>query len=177
MRTEALNRVQLVFTLFDANGNGVLEAEDFTLMADRVRAAVPGAEPTAQEAVAVAFRRYWETLVGELDTDGDGRVDFDEYVACVLAPEKFDGAAAEFAAALSTVGDLRGDGRVGRSEFTALMLAIGFAPANIEALFDALGPDGEDRVASGAWDASIREYYRPDADGTVGDLLVALPAG
>ncbi|MFI1018745.1 EF-hand domain-containing protein [Streptomyces sp. NPDC020965] len=177
MRTEALNRVRLVFTLFDANGNGVLEAEDFELMAGRVRNAVPGAEPAAQEAMAAAFRRYWDTLVGALDTDGDGKVDFDEYVACVLAPERFDGAAAEFAGALSTVGDLRGDGRVGRGEFVALMLAIGFSPANIQALFDALGPDDEDRVASAAWDASIREYYCPAAHGTVGDLLVAIPAG
>ncbi|MFI5620536.1 EF-hand domain-containing protein [Streptomyces sp. NPDC051567] len=177
MRTEALDRVRLVFTLFDANGNGVLEAADFDLMADRVRNAVPGAEPAAREAMTAAFRRYWDTLVGELDTDGDGKVDFEEYVACVLAPERFDGAAAEFAGTLSTVGDLRGDGRVGRAEFVALMLAIGFVPANIQALFDALGPDEEDRVASGAWDVAIREYYRPDADGTVGDLLVAVPAG
>ncbi|GGZ39635.1 calcium-binding protein [Streptomyces inusitatus] len=177
MRTEALNRVRLVFALFDVNGNGVLEAADFELMADRVRDAVPGAEAAAQEAMAAAFRRYWDTLVEELDTDGDGRVDFDEYVACVLVPERFEGAAAEFAGALSTVGDLRGDGRVGRAEFVALMIAIGFAPANIQALFDALGPDEEDRVASEAWDASIREYYQPDADGTVGDLLVAAPAG
>ncbi|MFF8955285.1 EF-hand domain-containing protein [Streptomyces sp. NPDC014894] len=176
MRTEALNRVRLVFTLFDANGNGVLEADDFELMADRVREAVPGAEPAARTAMTAAFRRYWDTLVTELDTDGDGRVDFEEYVACVLAPERFDGAAAEFAAALSTVGDLRGDGRVGRAEFVALMLAIGFAPANVQALFEALGPDEEDSVASSAWDASIREYYHPNAGGTVGDLLVAVPA-
>ncbi|MEO3974944.1 EF-hand domain-containing protein [Streptomyces sp. CAU 1734] len=176
MQTEALNRVRLVFTLFDANNNGVLEADDFELMADRVRDAVPGAEPAAREAMTAAFRRYWDTLVGELDTDDDGRVDFEEYTACVLAPERFDGAAAEFASALSTVGDLRGDGRVGRTEFVALMIAIGFAPPNIQALFDALGPDEEDRVASGAWDEAIREYYRPDADGTVGDLLVSIPA-
>ncbi|MFJ8330970.1 EF-hand domain-containing protein [Streptomyces sp. NPDC094437] len=173
MRTEALNRVRLVFTLFDANGNGVLEADDFELMAGRVRDAVPAAEPAAQEAMAAAFRRYWETLANEADTNGDGRVDFEEFTACVLAPERFDAVAAEFAHALSTVGDLRGDGRVGHAEFVGLMLAIGFAPANIQSLFDALGPDENNRISSAVWDEAIREYYRPDAGGTLGDLLVA----
>jgi len=177
MQTAALNRVRLVFTLFDADGNGVLEADDFALMADRVERAVPGASAAAKEEMTAAFRGYWETLVGELDANGDGKVDFEEYTACVLAPERFDGAVTEFARTLSTIGDLRGDGRVGRPEFVALMLAIGFAPANIHALFDALGPDGADRVTSASWDAAIREYYRPDADGTVGDLLVDAPAG
>ena len=32
MRTEAVNRVRLVFTLFDADGNGAIDADDFTLI-------------------------------------------------------------------------------------------------------------------------------------------------
>lgn len=176
MRTEALNRVRLIFTLFDVNGNGVLEADDFDLMSDHVVRAVPGADSAAKEAMARAFRRYWTTLVAELDADGDGRVDFEEYTACVLAPERFDGAIGEFAEALSVLGDLDGHGTVSRPVFGALMKAIGFVPANSDALFDALGPDGRDHITAAAWDAAIREYYRPDVADTPGDHLLASPA-
>ncbi|MFE0332719.1 hypothetical protein ACFW1I_00635, partial [Streptomyces sp. NPDC058955] len=36
MRTEAAQRVELVFSLFDANGNGVIDSGDFDLMTGRV---------------------------------------------------------------------------------------------------------------------------------------------
>ncbi|NEB72113.1 calcium-binding protein, partial [Streptomyces fulvissimus] len=50
MRIEATHRVQLVFSLLDADGNGVLEARDFELMAGRVVAAAPGCDAAAHEA-------------------------------------------------------------------------------------------------------------------------------
>lgn len=177
MRTEALHWAELIFTLFDADGNGVLEPADFALMAERVVRAVPDAGGAQKAAARAAFRRYGDTLAAGLDADGDGRVTREEFTACVLAPERFEGTVAEFAGALSQLGDLRGDGRVERPVFMAMMLAIGFAPANIAALFAALGPDGGDRVAAAAWDASIRDFYRPDLAGIAGDRLVPAPAG
>ncbi|MFJ9031495.1 EF-hand domain-containing protein [Streptomyces sp. NPDC102274] len=172
MRTEALNRVKLVFTLFDVNGNGYLEAEDFDLMATHVVQAVPGAEDTAKAAMAAAFRTYWTTLVGELDADGDGKISFDEYTACVLSPERFHEAINEFAESLAALGDLEGDGLIRRPTFVALMTAIGFGLANIHSLFDAFGPTDTDRIARATWAEGIREYYSPDKAGIPGDHLV-----
>ncbi len=92
--------------------------------------------------MSTAFQRYWETPEAELDGDGDGRITLEEYRACVLAPERFAGTVREFARAPAALGDPDGDGVIERPLFTALMRAVGFAGPNIEALFDAFGPDG-----------------------------------
>ncbi|MFE1957583.1 EF-hand domain-containing protein [Streptomyces sp. NPDC059479] len=176
MRTEALDRVKLVFTLFDVNGNGYLEGDDFDLMATRVLQAVPGADDVAKSAMVAAFRTYWTTLVGELDSDHDGKVSFDEYTACVLSPERFDEAIGEFAESLARLGDLDKDGFIRRPVFVALMTAIGFRLPNIHVLFDAFGPTDSDRIARETWVTGIKEYYGPDLAGIPGDHLVGNPA-
>ncbi|MFE5598136.1 EF-hand domain-containing protein [Streptomyces coelicoflavus] len=170
--TEATDRIELVFSLFDADGNGYLERADFDLMGNRVVAAVPAAPEAVRERMAGAFRRYGETLLTELDANGDGRVSPEEFTSVVLNPQRFDAAVDEFAEALAAMGDPDGDGFVARPEFVALMIAIGFARPNIEALFEAFGPDGEDRVRVSTWADAIRDYYRPEKSGIAGDHLV-----
>ncbi|OON75595.1 EF-hand domain-containing protein [Streptomyces tsukubensis] len=176
MRAEAINRVRLVFTLFDANGNGYLDADDFELMADNVNEAARGSDAAAKDAMRTAFRGYWATLVAELDTDGDGKVSFDEFRGCVLSPERFDTALEGFAESLAALGAPEGDGLVTRPVFMALMRAIGFAPANIGALFDAFGPSEDDRIEAATWAEGIKEYYAPDKAGIPGDHLVEASA-
>lgn len=176
MRTEAIQRVALIFSLFDANGNGVLDAEDFTLMSDNVVAAAPRSEGPAKEAIRAAFARYWTTLLTELDANGDGEISFEEFTACVLSPERFEPTIAQFAKALSTLGDPEGTGFVERPLFTDLMTAIGFQRPNIEALFDAFAPTPDDRIAVQTWDEGIRDYYAPDKAGIPADHLITKTA-
>ena len=170
--TEATDRIELVFSLFDADGNGYLEPADFALMSSRVAAAVPAAPEAAKDRLDGAFRRYGETLLTELDAGGDGRVSPEEFLSVVLDPQRFDAVVDEFAEALAAMGDPGGVGFVARPEFIALMLAIGFARPNIEALFQAFGPDREDRVRASTWADAIRDYYRPEKSGIAGDHLV-----
>ncbi|MEW2544170.1 EF-hand domain-containing protein [Streptomyces sp. NPDC047002] len=172
MRKEAIDRVRLVFELFDVDGNGYLEPNDFDLMADRVVQAVPDAEEDAKAAMVAAFGTYWSALERELDANGDGRISFEEYTACVLAPERFDEALDDFATSLADLGDLAGDGFVTRPVFVALMTAIGFQLPNIHALFEEFGPTDDDRVPAATWAAGIRDYYAPDKAGIPGDRLV-----
>ncbi|TRV71719.1 calcium-binding protein [Streptomyces sp. 130] len=174
MREEAIARVKLVFQLFDADGNGLIEADDFRLMAERVVAAVPEADAGRHAAMAGAFRTFWQTLAGELDSNRDGRVDYTEFQDIVLAPERFSAAVTEFAGALTAVADPDGDGLVEQSTFVAVMTAIGFSEPNILALFDALKPAGAEQASVPAWTEAIQEYYRPDAAG-IADHLVAVP--
>ncbi|MFD7921031.1 EF-hand domain-containing protein [Streptomyces sp. NPDC059740] len=174
MRTsEATDRVQLVFSLFDADGNGYLERGDFELMGSRVLATEPGADEAAKSALLGAFRRYWTTLVTELDANGDGKVSREEFTAIVLAPERFEETVDEFAEALAAYGDVNGDGFVPRPVFVALMTAIGFARPNIETLFEAFGPVSGDRIPVATWAEGIREYYQPEKAGIAGDHLTA----
>ncbi|MET9535530.1 EF-hand domain-containing protein [Streptomyces sp. NPDC006649] len=176
MRIEAVNRVKLVFTLFDADGSGVLESDDFNLMSSRVATALPGADTARKQAMRAAFTRYWTTLAGELDTNHDGRITYDEYQACVLSPERFSGAIDEFAAGFARFGDVDGSGTVTRQVFTGMMRGVGFDLPNIHALFDAFEPDDADRVRVDVWEAEIKNFYAPDKGGIPADLLAALPA-
>ncbi|GAU70643.1 hypothetical protein SSP35_21_00370 [Streptomyces sp. NBRC 110611] len=169
--TKANDRVELVFSLFDADGNGVLESKDFELMGERVIAAVPDAGDDAKSRMFDAFRGYWETLVRELDANSDGRISPEEFTAIVLDPQRFDATVDEFADALAAMGDPDGDGFVERSHFTALMTAIGFQRPNIDALFDAFEPVDGDRIPVITWADGIRDYYRPEKAGIPGDHL------
>ncbi|MEU0522314.1 EF-hand domain-containing protein [Streptomyces niveus] len=172
MRTaEATDRVQLVFSLLDTNGNGVLDAEDFELLGSRVVAVAPWADDAARDAMVGASRRYWRTLVTELDANGDGRISLQEFTACVLTPERFEATIDEFAEALAALGAPDGDGLVTRPAFMALMIAIGFERPRIEALFDAFGPVDGDRIPVATWAEGIRDYYRPEKAGIPGDHL------
>jgi Ca2+-binding EF-hand superfamily protein len=169
----ALDRVDLVFTLFDANGSGEIEANDFEVMASRVVEAAPQSEAAAKEAMSAAFRRYWKTLAAELDDDRNGRISREEFEDSVLSPERFESTIDEFAQALARLGDPDGDGLIERPVFTALMSAIGFERPNIDALFDALEPDRTGRISVSNWVDSIKDFYRPDAASIPGDQLVS----
>ncbi|MFJ9624382.1 EF-hand domain-containing protein [Streptomyces sp. NPDC101181] len=171
MTTEANQRVALVFSLLDANANGVLEEDDFELMAERVVRVARGSDQAAKDAMRAAFRRYWTTLRTQLDSNGDGEISFEEYTACVLSPERFDATVGVFAEALAALGDPDGDGLIERPLFVDLMTAIGFDPANVDALFDAFGPSDGDRVRVETWVEGIKDYYAPDKAGIPGDEL------
>ncbi len=146
MTVTAEDRVKLLFSLFDADGNGYLEESDFSTTADHV--------------VRVA------------EGSSDGRVSPVEFVACVLSPDKSHETIAEFARALAALGDPDGDGLIERPRFVALMTAIGFERPNIHAFFDAFVPSAEDRVMVLVWASGIMDYYSPDADDIAGDHLV-----
>lgn len=169
--SEATDRIQLVFSLFDADGNGYLESADFDLMGSRVVAAVPAATAAARDRLLGAFGQYWEKLVTELDANRDGRISPEEFASVVLNPERFDAVVDEFADALAAMGDPDGDGLVDRPDFLALMTAIGFQQPNIEALFEAFGPVDGDRVPVATWADGIRDYYHPEKAGIPGDHL------
>jgi Ca2+-binding EF-hand superfamily protein len=176
MQKNALERVTVIFTLFDRNGDGRLEAEDFEIMASDVMRAAPQSSEAAKSTMRGAFERYWATLAAELDVDRDGTITFDEFRACVLAPDRFHDTIREFAEALAALGDPDGDGLIERPVFMALMTAIGFERDAIDALFDAFGPSPSDEITVSTWVAGIEDYYSPTKTGIPGDHLVSARA-
>ncbi|MEU8541791.1 EF-hand domain-containing protein [Streptomyces sp. NPDC048717] len=175
MRDEAVRRAALIFKLFDANGNGVLDPQDFDLLTDRVLAVAADSAHKDRERFADSLRQWWDVLAGALDADGDGLISPREFEASVLDPERFAPTADLFAHALATLGDPDGDGLIERTRFLDLLTAWGFDVPNIHALFDAFGPDAADRITVTAWADGIRDYYTPGLAGIPGDHLVSLP--
>jgi Ca2+-binding EF-hand superfamily protein len=172
MQKEAVDRVTLIFSLLDSDGNGHLDAHDFDLMATNVVRAAAGSGEAAKNAMRAAFQQYWTTLATELDTNNDGKVSYDEYTACVLSPERFDETIRVFAESLAALGDPDGDGLIERPVFHALMTAIGFDRANIDTLFDAFEPSAADQITVPTWVEGIKDYYSPTKAGIPGDHLV-----
>jgi len=169
---QAAARVEHVFDLFDADGNGFIEATDIELMTNRVVAAATGSGQGAKDAIRAAFARYWSTMAAELDANGDGRISVEEFRSFVLSPERFGAAVEQFAAALSALGDPDGDGLIERPVFEALMKAIGFGHENLHALFDSFEPDARDLIEVEVWRAAIVEFYEPDNGDTRGNHLI-----
>ncbi|MFD5826271.1 EF-hand domain-containing protein [Lentzea sp. NPDC060358] len=173
MQRNALERVTVIFRLFDRDGDGRLEQEDFESMAGDVVRAAPQSGEQAKIVMRDAFERYWRTLVAELDTDRDGTISLDEFTACVLAPERFDDTVSEFAVALAALGDPDGDGLIERPVFVSLMSAIGFDDDAIHALFDAFDPSPADEITVSTWVEGIKDFYSPAKVGIPGDELVS----
>jgi hypothetical protein len=57
-----------------------------------------------------------------------------------------------------------------------MLRGVGFDLPNIQALFEALGPDDADRVRVDVWETEIRNFYAPDKGGIPADLLAPSPA-
>ena len=76
---EALSRARRQFDRLDADGNGVLEGEELEALAEWVWSSFhPGGEalPPGER------QKQADILVGQMDLNGDGVVDFDEFAAC-----------------------------------------------------------------------------------------------
>ncbi|BAJ31791.1 MULTISPECIES: EF-hand domain-containing protein [Kitasatospora] len=172
MGHEAFQRAALVFTLFDTNGNGVIDEADFDLMTERLLLVAEDSPAADRQALADSLSGYWKVLSETLDTNGDGLINPQDFRGFVLNTELFGATAAVFAEALAVLGDPDGDGLIERPRFLDLMTAIGFETPNIHSLFDAFGPDAEDRITVRVWADGIRDYYSPEKSGIPGDHLV-----
>ncbi|MFD5558588.1 EF-hand domain-containing protein [Streptomyces sp. NPDC127068] len=172
MRAEAGKRAALVFSLLDANKDGVLEEADFALMADRLAGAADRSTAEAKTVMRAALSRYWETLLTSLDSDGNGVISISEFTACVLSPERFKTMVTAVADAVAGLSDHDGSGRVERGYLRKLLASINIDPSSSDAMFDALGPDEQDSVRTDRWNESVRDFYDPEKFDIPVDLLV-----
>ncbi len=166
------DRAKAAFDALDTNSNGYLEADDFDRLGHRIVEAleVAGSSPKAQ-ALHASCRGYWQGLVTALDRDDDGRLTWEEY-ARFHEPEEFEESVRPYAEALTAICDRDDDGFVQHDDFVRGMRAVGFAPHNIEALFQAFDPRGTGEVSRSEWRIAIEEFFLAEGAHAVGDTLV-----
>ncbi|GHG81154.1 EF-hand domain-containing protein [Streptomyces griseocarneus] len=157
---------RLVFAMLDADGDGVISADEYSARAERVARATGRTTDDPLVVVArTAGRRAWASM----DADGDGKVTFEEYAAWAGA-DAFDTVCEPVLGALFDLADRDHDGRLDLPEFTTLRTALGNPVGNIEAAFAALDADGDGRVVRDDYLASVRAHVSGESS-PVGEAL------
>lgn len=161
--TTADARLRRRFQMLDLDGNGLLEAEDFSRLAHRVTAAV-GADPASPKAQALldGTARYWEGVRADADANDDGKVTLDEYMAAVHDAGVFERYVRTYAETQTALVDVDDDGYVERADFIACLEAVGFTTAEAAHIYRELDTEDTGRVANGEFVASIARFYTSD---------------
>ncbi len=75
------HKFTLLFNMRDTDGDGVVEAEDFDLVTERIAAAKGWSPGTTEYENYAEFRRVlWERIWKPADVSGDGRIQLEEYL-------------------------------------------------------------------------------------------------
>ena len=75
------HKFTLLFNMRDTDGNGVVEAEDFDLVTERVATAKGWSPGTTEYEGYAEFRRtLWERIWKPADVNGDGKIELEEYL-------------------------------------------------------------------------------------------------
>lgn len=157
-----------LFNLFDYDGDGFWEREDFDIFVERLADARGLAPDTpALRSLAGAYLQVWHALAAA-DADGDGKVTLDEalaYQEANFTPEAVIG----FARVTFPVLDADGDGVIGKDEYGQYLAASRIDPSVAGDAFARLDTDGDGRLTSHEWEQLYLDYFLsedPDAPGS-----------
>ncbi|WP_330294221.1 EF-hand domain-containing protein [Streptomyces sp. NBC_00503] len=166
-------KLQHMFNLLDVDQDGYLTMADLPALADAL--AVPfAAQPEKIQTLREALLRIWEAHLGQMDENGDGRLDTAEYERGIRAataedPKAFLRTMHAAVAAWFSLFDTNGDGHLDLDEYTQLGQAIGgISPQDMAKAFQRLDRDGDGRLQPEEIRVAVIEFFTsedPDADG------------
>ncbi|MEW9556207.1 EF-hand domain-containing protein [Nonomuraea sp. NPDC050783] len=163
------------FTLFDADGDGVLTKDDFEASAVRFLAAFGLAPDSAKgRDVLAAYASMWNALIHSADDDSDGQLTRDEFISYLAGQEfrthGYAVTAGRIAESILTVCDTDGDGRISYEEFAAIPGISALPDDERREVFDRLDTDASGHLDISEIHAAQRDFYRstnPDAPGNL----------
>ena len=150
------------FSLLDATGDGYVTRDDYEAFALRLVQAF-GEPPGSPAAVAVreGYRELWRGLADRTDTDRDGRISEDEFLAWIGAvrdDDGFDDQIAPLARAVVALADADTDGALTEPELRRLLAACGLSAAQAQRVFAELDLDASATVDVAELVAAIRAF-------------------
>ncbi|MFI6044042.1 EF-hand domain-containing protein [Nocardia sp. NPDC051321] len=162
-----------VFDWFDQGGDGYLSESDFQQMAALFTALPGGDAPENAKALNGAFDRWWSLLLAGGDSDGDGKLDRQEFIdvmeSSVTAPENFETAVLSIADAFMRIVDTNGDGTLTFNEYVQMYDGLGIDPAHSSEAFRRLDRDGDGALGYAEFRTAIVEYYLSDDENAPGN--------
>jgi Ca2+-binding EF-hand superfamily protein len=161
------------FDLYDLDLDGYIEWSDYrTLAADLGNTLMAARRPADHRVLMDGFRNWWARLCHAADTDRDGRISKDEYVAAMEAG--LLGTMADVQTALNIADgllkalDTSGDGRLSPDEYARLFDAIEVDREVSVPAFHRLDRDHDGVIDTNEWRAAVIEFFLsadPDAPG------------
>jgi Ca2+-binding EF-hand superfamily protein len=166
------NKIEAMFTAFDADGDGCLRREDFEALADRW-GRLPGAEPGTELRARVerAAMGWWEHLVAGADANGDGGVDLDELMDLVDRLHTLPDEVRATAEAIFDVVDADGDGRISRAEHRRLIDVWHGRSTDTGDVFDLLDLDGDGYLSRSGFAELWLQFWVSDDPAEPGNFV------
>ncbi|MEU7741870.1 EF-hand domain-containing protein [Nonomuraea sp. NPDC049158] len=158
--------LRAMFAVIDANGSGYIEAADFEHFADQVCATLAlDPDTPAHAKLRAAYRAWWEQI-RRADTDEDGRVSCEEYVALVQTgvaedPHYYDNGLRPVIDAVFDAADADGSGAISRPEFARLYEAVGESAETANGFFDRIDTDSDGSISREEYAAALQGIYAP----------------
>ncbi|RDI65835.1 EF-hand domain-containing protein [Nocardia pseudobrasiliensis] len=169
-----------LFDWFDQGRDGYLDADDFQQMATLFTNLPGGHAPENEKALRGAFDRWWDLLVADSDSDGDGRLDRQEFIevmeSSVTAPENFEDAVLTIADAFMRIVDTNGDGSLSFDEYVRMYEGLGIDPAHSTDAFRRLDRNGDGSLSYDEFRTAIVEFYLSDDENAPGNWLLGPPS-
>ena len=120
----------VLFDALDATGDGLITRADAIARANQVSVGLALDEDSAAHRdLHAAYGQAWEEIVRVADTDRDGAVDLDEFLATIdrgmlAEPDYLERAILVITGACFDAADANGDGMIDVEEYTRLITAV-----------------------------------------------------
>jgi len=164
------------FRLRDTDQDGYLTWDDFEATARQlVEGFALSPDAPRSRAVMDTYREFWQQFLVPMDTDGDGRVSEQEYLAAfaggLMSDSSFDRVYRPHLDAVVRLADTDGDGVLSHAEFGRLMSMYGAAEVDVTAEFDKADTNGDGQLSTDEILAVVRGFFLDDDTDTPGSRL------
>lgn len=164
-----------LFRMYDTDGDGTVGKRDFELKVANV-AKLRGIEAgsNAYQELAGSIMADWEQLRQTADTNADGKVTLDEWLAHgtrVVGDEALYATVLAEADAVVSKFDANGDGKLDRKEFIAIATAWGADQASIEQVFPKLDLHGNGSLSRDDVKTLLTQFHKSNDPGDPGNYF------
>lgn len=163
--SEYERRIAARFAVFDQDGNGYIDREDFSQAAKALLAEFgTAARSDRGQALYIGAEAFWQGMAGIADRDGDQRITREEFVGGAVKrlrdnPDRFAEIARPFLQAALAVADTTGDGAVGVENTARVLKVLGVAGGLAATAAASLDADGDGRIGEEEIVGAFARYF------------------